>query len=72
MLLDEVDRDIERRGHRFVCYADDCNVYVRSHRAGRRVLGGLRQQFARVCLTINEAKTAVVSALGRKFLGFRF
>jgi group II intron reverse transcriptase/maturase len=72
VLLDEVDRDLERRGHRFVRYADDCNVYVQSHRAGQRVRAGLRPQFARLRLTINKAKTAVASALGRKFLGFSF
>lgn len=72
VLLDEVDRGLECCGHRFVRYADDCNVYVRSHRAGQRVLAGLRKQFARLRLKINEAKTAVASAFGRKFLGFSF
>lgn len=72
VLLDEVDRGLECCGHRFVRYADDCNVYVRSHRAGQRVLAGRRRQFARLRLKINEAKTAVASAFGRKFLGFSF
>lgn len=70
VLLDEVDRELERRGHRFVRYADDCNVYVRSHRAGERVLAGLRHLYDRLHLKINEAKTAVAQATGRKFLGY--
>lgn len=72
VLLDEVDRELERRGHRFVRYADDCNVYVRSPRAGERVLSGLRRLYARLHLKINEAKSAVASALKRKFLGYAF
>ena len=72
VLLDEVDRELERRGHRFVRYADDCNVYVRSRKAGERVLAGLRKLYARLHLKVNEAKTAVAGAFGRKFLGFRF
>jgi len=70
VLLDEVDRALERRGHRFVRYADDCNVYVRSLRAGERVLRYLRRLYARLHLTVNEAKTAVAPATGRKFLGY--
>ena len=70
VLLDEVDRALERRGHRFVRYADDCNVYVRSHRAGERVLAGLRRLYERLHLKVNEAKTAVAQATGRKFLGY--
>ncbi len=70
VLLDEVDRELERRGHRFVRYADDCNVYVRSQRAGERVLAGLRRLYGRLRLKVNEAKTAVASATGRKFLGY--
>lgn len=70
VLLDEVDRELERRGHRFVRYADDCNVYVRSHRAGERVLDGLRRLYERLHLKVNEAKTAVAQATGRKFLGY--
>lgn len=72
ILLDEVDRALERRGHRFVRYADDLMVYVRSHKAGQRVLAGLRKQFARLRLKVNEDKTAVTSALGRKFLGYNY
>jgi RNA-directed DNA polymerase len=70
VLLDEVDRELERRGHRFVRYADDCNVYVRSRRAGERVLEGLRKLYDRLHLKVNEAKTAVAPATGRKFLGY--
>ena len=70
VLLDEVDRELERRGHRFVRYADDCNVYVHSRKAGERVLGGLRKLYDRLHLKVNDAKTAVASAYGRKFLGY--
>jgi RNA-directed DNA polymerase len=70
VLLDEVDRELEKRGHCFARYADDCNVYVRSRRAGERVLAGLRRLYADLKLQVNESKTAVASAFGRKFLGF--
>jgi len=70
VLLDEVDRELEKRGHRFVRYADDCNVYVRSHKAGERVLEGMRQLYDRLHLKVNEAKTAVAPVFGRKFLGY--
>ena len=70
VLLDEVDRELERRGHRFVRYADDCNVYVRSRRAGERVMGFLRCLYGRLRLQINESKSAVANAVGRKFLGY--
>ena len=72
VLLDEVDRVLERRGHRFVRYADDCNVYVRSHRAGERVMALLRRCYARLKLTINDAKSAVAPVCNRSFLGFTF
>jgi RNA-directed DNA polymerase len=72
VLLDEVDRELERRGHSFVRYADDCNVYVRSQRSGERVMALLRRLYGRLKLKINEAKSAVVSALDRKFLGYAF
>jgi RNA-directed DNA polymerase len=72
VLLDEVDKELERRGHCFVRYADDANVYVRSHRAGERVMALLRKMYAKLHLTVNEAKSAVASAFGRKFLGFSF
>lgn len=70
VLLDEVDRELERRGHRFARYADDCNVYVRSHKAGERVMGLLRRCYAKLRLKINESKSAVTSVFGRKFLGY--
>lgn len=72
VLLDEVDRELEARGHRFVRYADDCNVYVRSRRAGERVLDGLRKLYDRLHLKVNEAKTAVAPVSNRKFLGYAF
>ena len=72
VLLDEVDRELERRGHCFVRYADDANVYVRSRKAGERVLAWLRKIYAKLHLTVNEAKSAVASVFGRKFLGFSF
>jgi len=70
VLLDEVDKDLQRRGHRFARYADDCNVYVRSQKAGERVLLSLRKLYARLHLKVNEKKTAVGSVFGRKFLGY--
>jgi RNA-directed DNA polymerase len=70
VLLDEVDRELERRGHCFARYADDCNIYVRSQRAGERVLAGMRRLYERLHLQVNEGKTAVASVFGRKFLGF--
>ncbi len=70
MLLDGVDRELERRGHRFVRYADDCNVYVRSQQAGERVMALLKRQYDKLHLKINESKSAVASAFGRKFLGY--
>ena len=72
VLLDEVDRELERRGHKFVRYADDCNVYVRSPKAGERVLQALRGCYAKLALKVNESKTAVASVWGRKFLGYCF
>jgi RNA-directed DNA polymerase len=72
VLLDEVDRELERRGHRFVRYADDCNVYVRSRKAGERVLQALRGCYAKLRLRVNESKTAVAPVWGRKFLGYCF
>ena len=73
VLLDEVDKELERRGHCFVRYADDCNVYVHSRRAGERVMALLRRLYARLRLRINEAKSRVSSVFaGRKFLGYSF
>ncbi len=70
LLLDEVDKELERRGHAFARYADDCNVYVRSKRAGERVLSLLRRLYAGLRLRINEDKSAVAPAVARQFLGF--
>lgn len=70
ILLDEVDRELECRGHRFVRYADDCNVYVRSRKAGERVMALLKRLYDKLHLKINESKSAVASAFGRKFLGY--
>jgi RNA-directed DNA polymerase len=72
VLLDEVDKELEKRGHAFVRYADDCNVYVRSKRAGERVMQLLRRLYARLRLRINEAKSAVDLAWNRKILGYSF
>src|SRR5438874_3350115 len=66
VLLDEVDKELERRGHAFIRYADDCNVYVRSRRAGERTMELLRRLFARLRLRVNEAKSAVDLASKRK------
>jgi len=72
VLLDEVDKQLEQLGHSFVRYADDANVYVRSRRAGTRVMAQLRKLYGRLRLTVNEAKSAVASVFQRKFLGYSF
>jgi RNA-directed DNA polymerase len=73
LVLDELDRELERRGHRFVRYADDCNVYVRSERAGQRVMESVTQFITqKLKLKVNEAKSAVARPQERKFLGFSF
>jgi group II intron reverse transcriptase/maturase len=72
VLLDEVDKELEKRGHAFVRYADDCNVYLRSKRAGERVMQALRCLFADLRLRVNEAKSAVARPWDRKFLGYTF
>ena len=72
VLLDEVDKELERRGHAFVRYADDCNVYVRSERAGKRVMEALRGLYAKLRLRVNEDKSAVARVWGRTFLGYSF
>lgn len=73
VLLDEVDKELERRGHCFVRYADDSNVYVRSQKAGERVMALLRKLYARLHLKVNEAKSAVAEVFSeRKFLGYSF
>ena len=72
VLLDEVDKQLEKRGHAFVRYADDCNVYVRSRRAGERVLALLRRLYTGLRLRINESKSAVAPVWNRKLLGYSF
>lgn len=72
VLLDEVDKELEKRAHAFVRYADDCNVYVRSRRAGERVMQRLHRLYARLRLRINPAKSAVAPVWQRSFLGFGF
>src|SRR6266545_2583680 len=73
LVLDELDRELERRGHRFVRYADDSNIYVRSERAGKRVMESITRFITqRLKLKVNEAKSAVARPEERKFLGFSF
>ena len=73
LVLDELDRELEARGHRFVRYADDCNIYVRTERAGHRVMESVKQFITkRLKLRVNEAKSAVARPQQRKFLGFSF
>jgi RNA-directed DNA polymerase len=73
VLLDELDGELERRGHRFVRYADDCNIYVRSSRAGERVLASVRGFLERrLKLKVNERKSAVDRPWRRRILGFTF
>lgn len=72
VVLDELDRELGRRGHRFVRYADDCNVYVRSERAGQRVMTSIKQFIERrLRLKVNEQKSAVARPEERHFVGFR-
>jgi RNA-directed DNA polymerase len=73
LVLDELDRELDKGGHRFVRYADDCNIYVRSERAGQRVMAGIEQFISRkLKLKVNAAKSAVARPWERKFLGFTF
>ena len=73
LMLDVLDKELETRGHRFVRYADDCNLYVRSRRAGERVMAGVTRFLARrLKLTVNAAKSAVDRPSARAFLGFSF
>lgn len=72
VLLDEVDKELEKRGLSFVRYADDLNVYVRSRRAGEDAMQTLRRLYARLRLRVNEAKSAVARPQDRKFLGYSF
>jgi RNA-directed DNA polymerase len=69
LVLDELDRELERRGHRFVRYADDCNIYVRSERAGQRVMDSISSFIThKLKLRVNGEKSAVARPLQRKFL----
>src|SRR5437867_3550530 len=73
LVLDELDRELERRGHRFVRYADDSNIYVRSERAGQRVMESITRFITqRLKLKVNDKKSAVARPQERKFLGFSF
>jgi RNA-directed DNA polymerase len=73
LVLDELDRELERRGHRFVRYADDSNIYVRSERAGHRVMESVTRFITtQLKLTVNASKSAVARPQARKFLGFSF
>jgi len=73
LVLDELDRELERRGHRFVRYADDCNIYVRSGRAGQRVMESVTRFLSqKLKLKVNREKSAVARPQERKFLGFSF
>ena len=73
LMLDVLDKELEKRGHRFVRYADDCNIYVRSQKAGERVMAGIEKFLAkRLKLKVNKAKSAVAKPSVRKFLSFSF
>ena len=73
LVLNELDRELEKRGHRFVRYADDCNIYVQSERAGQRVMESIEHFISRkLKLKVNAAKSAVARPWERKFLGFTF
>ena len=72
-MLDRLDKELERRGHCFARYADDCNIYVQSQRAGERVMASVGQFLTRrLKLKVNTAKSAVARPEARKFLGFSF
>jgi RNA-directed DNA polymerase len=73
LMLDVLDRELEKRGHQFVRYADDCNIYVRSQRAGERVMESIERFLTkRLKLKVNKEKSAVAQPSKRKFLGFSF
>lgn len=73
LMLDVLDKELEKRGHRFARYADDCNIYVRSQKAGERVMDGIERFLAkRLKLKVNRAKSAVAKPSVRKFLSFSF
>jgi RNA-directed DNA polymerase len=72
LLLDDLDKELERRGHKFVRYADDCNIYVRSEKAGKRVMESVTQFLKeKLRLTVNSQKSAVSPCDGRTFLGYK-
>jgi RNA-directed DNA polymerase len=72
LLLDDLDKELERRGHKFCRYADDCNIYVQSQRAGERVMESVsRFMEKKLRLKVNRAKSAVGRPSGREFLGYR-
>src|ERR1700738_3697983 len=72
LLLDDLDKELERRGHRFCRYADDCNIYVRSQAAGERVMASVTGFLeSRLRLRVNRQKSAVAPVGERKFLGYR-
>ncbi len=73
VVLDELDKELERRGHRFARYGDDCNIYVRTQRGGERVMRSVSRFITeRLKLKVNETKSAVDRPQNRKFLGFTF
>ena len=73
IVLDQLDRELERRKHHFVRYADDCNIYVRSRRAGERVMASITAFITtKLKLKVNQQKSAVARPWERKFLGFSF
>ena len=73
VMLHELDKELEKRGHRFCRYADDCNIYVRSRRAGKRVMAGISKFIEeRLKLKVNRKKSAVDIPTKRKFLGISF
>jgi RNA-directed DNA polymerase len=72
LLLDDLDKELERRGHRFCRYADDCNIYVRLQVAGERVMTSVTNFLGkRLRLQVNRQKSAVAQAMERQFLGYR-
>src|SRR5437763_2557696 len=73
LVLDDLDKELTRRGHRFCRYADDCNIYVGSERAGQRVMESVKRFISeKLKLKVNESKSAVAKPQERKFLGFSF
>ena len=73
VVLDELDKELEKRGHRFVRYGDDCNIYVRTQRAGGGVMDSITRSIEKkLKLRINSEKSAVGDPGKRKFLGFSF